>query len=111
LLEQVSHGPELWHQRAYLARVISLDRDTGINDGGIVPLQSFLDSAGGDAVAATLESNGQGNPYPVFYVRKDGSVAEHALAPHPMLDFTGRDYQDELRTRLEPVLTRAASPA
>ena len=111
LLEQVSHGPELWHQRAYLARVISLDRDTGISDDGIVPLQSFLDSAGGDAVAATLESNGQGNPYPVFYVRTDGAVAEHALAPHPMLDFTGRDYQDELRARLEPVLSRAASPA
>ena len=111
LLEQVSHGPELWHQRAYLARVISLDRDTGISDDGIVPLQSFLDSVGGDAVAATLESNGQGNPYPVFYVRKDGSVAEHALPPHPMLDFTGRDYQDELRARLEPLLSRAPSPA
>jgi thioredoxin reductase len=111
LLEQVSHGPELWHQRAYLARVITFDRDTGISNEGIVPLQSFLDSAGGDAVAATLESNGQGNPYPVFYVRKDGSVVEHALAPHPMLDFTGRDYLDELRARLEPVLNRAASPA
>ena len=111
LLEQVSHGPELWHQRAYLARVISFDRDTGINDDGIVPLQSFLDSAGGDAVAATLESNGQGNPYPVFYVRKDGSVSEHALSPHPMLDFTGRVYQDELRGRLEPFLSRAPSPA
>jgi thioredoxin reductase len=111
LLEEVSHGPELWHQRAYLARVINLDRDTGISNDGIIPLQSFLDSAGGDAVAATLESNGQGNPYPVFYVRKDGLVAEHALAPHPMLDFTGRDYEDELRARLEPVLSWAASPA
>jgi thioredoxin reductase len=111
LLEQVSSGPELWHQRAYLARVINLDRDTGITNEGIAPLQSFLDSAGGDAVAATLESNGQGNPYPVFYVRKDGSVGEHALAPHPLLDFSGRDYRDELRARLEPVLSRAASPA
>ncbi len=111
LLEQVSNGPELWHQRAYLAHVISLDRDTGITNDGIVPLQYFLDSAGGDAVAATLESNGQGNPYPVVYVRKDGSVAEHALAPHPLLDFTGRDYQDELRALLEPVLSGAASPA
>src|ERR1700694_60431 len=60
LLEQVSRGPELWHQRAYLARVINLDRDTGITNEGIVPLQSFLDSAGGDAVAVTLESNGPG---------------------------------------------------
>jgi hypothetical protein len=104
-------GYRAFHQRAYLARVINLDRDTGISNDGIVPLQSFLDSAGGDAVAATLESNGQGNPYPVVYIRKDGSVTEHALAPDPMLDFTGPDYQAELRGVLEPVLSRAASPA
>jgi hypothetical protein len=111
LLEEVSHGPELWHQRAYLARVINLDRDTGITNEGIVPLQHFLDSGGVDAVAATLESNGQGNPYPVIYVRKDGSVAEHALPPDPLLDFSGPDYQAELRNVLEPVLSGAASPA
>ena len=111
LLEQLSHGPELWHQRAYLARVTNLDRDTGITNEGVVPLQSFLDAGGGDAVAATLESNGQGNPYPVVYVRKEGSVAEHAMAPDPLLDFTGGDYQDELRTVLEPVLSGAGSPA
>ncbi len=111
LLEQVGHGPELWHQRAYLARVINLDRDTGITNEGIIPLQSFLDSGRRDAVAATLESNGQGNPYPVIYVRTDGSVSEHAMAPHPLLDFTGADYQHELRTVLEPVLSGAGSPA
>jgi len=111
LLDQVSNGPELWHQRAYLARVINLDRDTGITNEGIVPLQYFLDSRGGDAVAATLESNGHGNPYPVVYVRKDGSATEHTLAPDPLLDFTSRDYQDELRKVLEPVLSGAGSPA
>ncbi|HKV30558.1 MAG TPA: NAD(P)-binding domain-containing protein [Candidatus Dormibacteraeota bacterium] len=111
LLDQVSNGPELWHQRAYLARAINLDRDAGILNDGIVPLQHFLDSGGVDAVAVTLESNGQGNPYPVVYVRKADSVAEHALAPDPLLDFTGRDYQDELRNALEPVLSEAASPA
>jgi len=111
LLEQMSNGPELWHQRAYLARVINLDRDAGILNDGIVPLQHFLDSGGVDAVAATLESNGQGNPYPVVYVRKDGAVTEHPLAPDPLLDFSGREYQDELRHALEPVLSGAASPA
>jgi thioredoxin reductase len=111
LLDQVSNGPELWHQRSYLARVINLDRDNGITNEGVVPLQYFLDSDGGDAVAATLESNGQGNPYPVVYIRKNRSVTEHALAPDPLLDFTGRDYQDELRKVLEPVLSGAASPA
>ncbi|HVS08008.1 MAG TPA: NAD(P)-binding domain-containing protein, partial [Candidatus Dormibacteraeota bacterium] len=111
LLEQISNGPELWHQRAYLARVINLDRDAGILNDGIVPLQHFLDAGGVDAIAATLESNGQGNPYPVVYVRKAGSVTEHALAPDPLLDFTGREHQDELRNALEPVLSGAASPA
>jgi thioredoxin reductase len=111
LLDQISNGPELWHQRAYLARVISLDRDAGITNDGIVPLQSFLDAGGADAVAATLESNGQGNPYPVVYVRRDGSVAEHAMAPDPLLDFTSAAYRDELRTVLEPVLSGAASAA
>jgi thioredoxin reductase len=111
LLEQLSRGPELWHQRAYLARVINFGRDTGIANQGIVPLQSFLDAGGDDAVAVTLESNGQGNPYPVVYIRKDGSVAEHALAPDPLLDFTGPDYQAELRGILDPVLSGAASPA
>jgi thioredoxin reductase len=111
LLDQLSNGPELWHQRAYLARVINLDRDRGVTNEGIVPLQYFLDAGGVDAVAATLESNGQGNPYPVVYVRKDGTVEEHALAPDPLLDFTGRDYHDELRKVLEPVSSGAPSAA
>ena len=111
LLEQLSRGPELWHQRAYLARVINFDRDAGITNEGIVPLQYFLDVGSSDAIAATLESNGQGNPYPVVYVRKDRSVAEHSMPPHPLLDFTGPEYQGELRALLEPVLSEAASPA
>src|SRR3977135_4564127 len=52
LLEEVSHGPELWHQRAYLARVINLGRDTGIKNEGIVPLQHFLHSGGAAAAQA-----------------------------------------------------------
>ncbi len=111
LLEQLSKGPELWHQRAYLARVITLDRDDGIANEGIVPLQNFLDSGGVDAVAITLESNGQGDPYPVVYIRKDGSVVEHALAPDPLLDFSGPEHEHELRATLEPVLSGAASAA
>jgi hypothetical protein len=91
--------------------VINLDRDRGVTNEGIVPLQYFLDAGGVDAVAATLESNGQGNPYPVVYVRKDGTVEEHALAPDPLLDFTGRDYHDELRKVLEPVSSGAPSAA
>jgi thioredoxin reductase len=111
LLEQLSTGPELWHQRCYLSHVLNLDRDNGITNEGIVPLQHFLDSGGVDAIAITLESNGQGDPYPVVYVRKDGSVAEHALAPDPLLDFNGPEHERELRAVLEPVLSGAASAA
>ena len=36
LLAEVSQGPELWHQRSYLARVLVIDADQGIVDDGIV---------------------------------------------------------------------------
>jgi hypothetical protein len=111
MLNELGHGPELWHQRAYLARVIGFDRDRGISDDGVVPLQFFLDKPGGHAVALTLESTGQGDLFPVVYVRKDGAVSEHALDPDPLLDFCGPDYRRRLTALLEPVMTASASPA
>jgi thioredoxin reductase len=111
LLEELSAGPELWHQRAYLTRVVRMDADQGINDHGIVPLQHFLDAGPEDAVAITLESSGQGNPYPVIYRRQHGEVSEHAMAPHPLLDFRGGDYPGQLRSIVEPLLDRTALPA
>ena len=45
--------PELWHQRAYLARVISLDPSTGPRDEGIVPLAAFVDGGRRRRHAAT----------------------------------------------------------
>src|SRR5207248_224383 len=54
LLDELSEGPELWHQRSYLARVINVDAEQGISDEGIVPLSHFVDSSGPDAVAVTL---------------------------------------------------------
>ena len=113
LLEEVTRGPEVWHQRSYLARVVSVDPD-GLVDAGIQPLAHFVDDANGrDAVAVTLESNGKDNPYPAVYVRSKGSVGEHTLQPHPLCDFTGESYRKELSDRLEPLLgsalTRSAS--
>ncbi|HVH65595.1 MAG TPA: NAD(P)-binding domain-containing protein [Candidatus Acidoferrum sp.] len=111
ILQELSCGPELWHQRAYLARVIRLDPQNGITDDGILPLQYFLDAAQDDGVALTLESNGQGDPYPVIYLRKDGAVSEHALDPHPLLDFTGSEYQRRLSAILQLVMGGVGSPA
>jgi thioredoxin reductase len=111
LLNELSEGPELWHQRSYLARVVNLDRDRGITDAGIWPLAHFLDAGGPNAIAVTLESNGQGNPYPAVYVRKDGAMLEHLMAPHPLLDFRGGEYPRQMEDILAPVLTAAAMPA
>jgi hypothetical protein len=111
LVTELSQGPELWHQRSYLARVISVDGSAGIVDEGIVPLAHYLDRWERDAVAVTLESNGQGNPYPAVYVRKAGQVTEHLLEPHPLLDFRGDDYLRQLQGIVEPLLTSTAAPA
>jgi Pyridine nucleotide-disulphide oxidoreductase len=111
LLGELSRGPELWHQRSYLARVINLDRNRGITDEGILPLAHFIDGGGDDAVAVTLESNGQGDPYPAVYLRQDGVLSEHLLTPDPLLDFEGPDHDRQLREILEPVLSASASPA
>ena len=111
LLGELSRGPELWHQRSYLARVINLDRDSGITDEGILPLAHFIDHGGGDAVAVALESNGQGDPYPAVYLRRDGKMSEHLLAPHPLLQFEGPEHDRQLRDILDSVLSPSASPA
>jgi len=109
LLEQASRGPELWHQRSYLARVVEIDPDRGITDEGIQPLAHFVDGSGHDAVAMTLEANGRDDPYPVAYVRSRGLVSEHLLPPHPLLDFGGPEYQRELSSALRSVLDQAMS--
>ena len=111
LLSELSEGPELWHQRSYLARVVTFDPGRGISDEGIWPLAHFLDTPGPDAIAVTLESNGQGNPYPATYARKNGALTERLLEPHPLLDFRGGDYPRQLADLVEPLLTASALPA
>ena len=112
LLSEASRGPELWHQRSYLARVVILDPDAGLIDDGIVPLAHFTDFGGPDAAAITLESNGRDDPYPALYVRRDGKVNEHLMPPHPLLDFEGPIYREQtesaLRDLLSPSLSRTS---
>ena len=101
LLADASRGPELWHQRSYLARVVSLDPDRGVNDDGFQPLAHFVDAPGPDAVAITLESNGRDDPYPAVYIRREGAVSEPSLLPpHPLLDFEGPEYHRLLNAHL-----------
>jgi thioredoxin reductase len=91
LASELASSPELWHQRAYLARVFSLDPRLGVHDSGLVPLAAFVDGAGddgsGDAIALTLEADGSGSIYPVVYLRRGGSLEEHVLEPDVLLRF------------------------
>jgi hypothetical protein len=103
-LHEVTHAPELWQQKSYLARVLIRDERRDIVDDGILPLQSFLDSGPADAVAATLEENPAGDIYPVLYTRSGGVSTEHDLAPHPLHDFRTRDHEKAVVAALQGLL-------
>jgi len=110
LLGELTRGPELWHQRAYLARVVSLDPDRGVLDEGVLPLAHFVDAAGPDAVAVTLESNGKDDLYPVAYVRRSGQVGEvEPMPPHPLHEFEGEEYVRALTGALAPIVSPTLS--
>jgi hypothetical protein len=108
VLGELSAAPELWHQRAYLARVISLDPATGPIDEGIVPLAAFVDGLGddgkGDALAMTLEADGTGAIYPVLYLRRDGNVEERPVEPDPLHRFD----TPAVRAQVESIVAEAS---
>jgi thioredoxin reductase len=108
LLHEATHAPELWHQKAYLASIVSLDPDEGVRDVGVLPLTHFLDHDGPDAVAVTVESDG-GSIFPVVYVRRGGKTEEHALEPDPLHDFEGLTYRRALGTILDRVTAGASA--
>ncbi len=110
LLREARYAPELWHQRSYLARVISTDPDRGIVDEGILPVAHFLDSEQfGQAAAITLESNGREDLYPVVYIRQGGKVHEGRLPEEPFLNFETDEHRAELAGALEPLLSPSLS--
>ena len=108
LLGEATRAPELWHQKAYLASVVTLDPDEGARDVGILPLTHFLDHDGPDAVAMTIESDGA-SIYPVVYLRRDGKTEEHALEADPLLDFEGLAHRRALGTILDRVTAGASA--
>lgn len=109
VLDETTNAPELWHQKAYLASVVSVSPDDGIRDDGIVPLTHFLDTEGPDALAMTIEANGEGDIYPVAYVRRGGDVEEHALEPHPLLEFGGTAYRRQVESLLDLIAPGASA--
>jgi hypothetical protein len=109
LLAEATLAPELWHQKAFLASVVSFDPDAGVRDEGIMPLSTFLDGAGPDAVAMTVESDGT-SIFPVVYVRQGGRNEEHALDADPLHDYESLAYRRDLGAILDR-LTAGASAA
>jgi thioredoxin reductase len=109
LLAELTHAPELWVQRGYLARVVSFDEREGVRDEGVVPLVHFVDAASGpDAVAATVELGADTAITPVVYLRRGGSVSEHQLQAHPLHAYETGDYRRELEHVLAPLVRIAA---
>ncbi|HEX5828660.1 MAG TPA: NAD(P)-binding domain-containing protein [Candidatus Limnocylindrales bacterium] len=107
LLREATNAPELWHQKAYLARVITIG-EGGFRDEGILPLVHALDGMDADVIAMTVETDGTGSIYPVVYVKHDGRLAEVALPAHPLLDFATPAHEDALRAALADVLHEAS---
>ena len=102
LLDEATRGPELGHQKAFLARALSTGPE-GLRDEGILPLVAFLDELSTDGVAMTVEADGTGRIAPVAYVRSRGSVREVALPDHPLLDFTTDDHRRVLAEAVAPL--------
>jgi thioredoxin reductase len=103
-LGEIAGCPELWHQKAYLARVITFDPAAGITDVGIEPLAHLVDSGGPDAIILTVEADGSGSIYPVVYLRRAGGIEEHALEPDPLLDYQAERYRRRLARLLGPIV-------
>jgi thioredoxin reductase len=101
LLEEATHAPELWNQQSYLARVLTFDPSEGIVDAGILPLQSFVDGAGPDGVAVTIETDPEKDIHPAAYVRRDGKVEEFVMRSHPLNDFMTEDHRMQLEVLLK----------
>ena len=90
---ELTAAPELWVQKGYLCRVVSAE-DGSYLDEGVVPLSSFLDAAGPDALAANVEVDEAGKIIPMLYVRRGGDVLEHQLEPHPLHEYEGERYRN-----------------
>jgi thioredoxin reductase len=89
---ELAEAPELWHQRAYLARVFTVDPDAGLVDDGIQPLTHYLDDGGPNA----LEADGTGAIFPVLYTRIEGEIRERAMLADPLLRYDGPDTRREI---------------
>jgi thioredoxin reductase len=109
VVRELAEAPELWHQRGFLARVMTVDPEAGLVDDGVQPLTHVLDVGGPDALAVTLEADGTGAIFPVLYTRIRGAIAERALEPHPMMRYDGPDARRAIADVVASVLPGVAA--
>jgi thioredoxin reductase len=105
LLGELAHAPELWTQKGYLARAVSVDAADGFRDEGIVPLADFVDREAGDECAVAVEYDADGTITPVVYLRRQGRLTEHLLPPHPLHAFGTDEHRRHLAASLVPLLS------
>jgi thioredoxin reductase len=99
LAYELAHGPELWTQKGYLARAVSLAGDGAVDDG-VVPLEHFVDTPGPDAAAVTIETDASGVTHPVVYLRRRGAIRDVALDHDPLGAYDAARYRRELGSLL-----------
>jgi thioredoxin reductase len=87
IVRELADAPELFHQRGYLARVITSEPGGGFLDEGVQPLAHVLDADGPNAIAVTLEADGSGAIYPVLYTRTAGAATDHVIEPDLLLRY------------------------
>jgi thioredoxin reductase len=97
LLREATRAPELWAQKAYLARAVSGEGDTQV-----LPLVEWLDHPRDRSVAITVEMNERGEIYPTAYLDRKGAVEEEVLPPHHLNDFEGQEHRRQLESFLQP---------
>jgi len=106
LAHELAESPELFHQRGYLARVLTADGSGGLRDDGVQPLAHVLDTDGPDAIVASLEADGTGAIFPVIYSRVAGKVVERAIDPDPLMRYDTSD----TRLAISDLAGRVAAP-
>lgn len=102
IARELTTSAELFHQRGYLARVLTVDTTGGMRDEGTQPLTHFLDADGPAGVGVTLEADGSGAVYPALFTRTRGTTGEHLLEPDVRMRYDG----PEARTAIASVLER-----
>jgi thioredoxin reductase len=105
LLGELARAPELWTQKGYLARAVSVDPVAGFRDEGILPLADFVDREAGDACAVAVEYDADGTITPVVYIRRQGRLTEQLLPPHPLHAFGTDEHRRHLAASLAPLVS------